>query len=252
MKNQSSNFNVFNFTFKAINNSRKTTSDGFNGFGKKRANQNVAYGTYANYVNKSGIYWIKNTKNDMIYIGSSKNIGSRIIKHFSQLRNGNHPNKLLLADFNKYGQDVFDFGVYEFTDVDLLNKERDYQLKISTPYLYNLQIKDYHRSDAQRLSCKIASRETHKTAEYREKMKRIKFNRIGRFEESTNKLLEVFENSDKACVKYNIARSTLLGCCNGSKKRAAGYVWHYLDSNNNILLQGKGRHRDVIQNEDIV
>ena len=50
----------------------------------------------------------------------------------------------------------------------------------------------------------------------------------------------------------NIAKSTLLGCCNGSKKRALGFIWHYLDANNNIMLQGKGRKRDIIQNEDIV
>ena len=27
---------------------------------------------------------------------------------------------------------------------------------------------------------------------------------------------------------------------------------YYLDANNNIMLQGKGRKRDIIQNEDIV
>lgn len=75
---------------------------------------------------------------------------------------------------------------------------------------------------------------------------------LGRFDENTGTLLEVFENSDQVCSKYPIAKSTLLGCCNGSKKRALGYVWHYLDNNNNIMLQGKGKKRDIIQNEDIV
>ena len=36
------------------------------------------------------------------------------------------------------------------------------------------------------------------------------------------------------------------------KKRALGFIWHYLDANNNIMLQGKSRKRDIIQNEDIV
>ena len=83
-------------------------------------------------------------------------------------------------------------------------------------------------------------------------MKTLKSNKIGKFDETLGNLLEVFENSDEVCAKYNIAKSTLLGCCNGSKKKALGYIWHYLDENNNIMLQGKGRKRDIIQNEDIV
>lgn len=243
---------LFSINIKLIRISKKATPDGFNGFGKQRSNQNVAYGTYSSLVKKSGIYWIKNKITNLIYIGSSKDIGSRIIKHFSQLRKGNHPNHLMLADYNKYGQNSFDFGVFEFIDIDLFIKERDYQRQYPLENLYNLQIKDTHRSDAQRLSCKTSSRETHKSIAYKNKMRALKINRIGKFEESTGNLLETFESSDEVCAKYNIAKSTLLGCCNGSKKRALGFVWHYLDNNNNIMLQGKGRKRDIIQNEDIV
>lgn len=242
----------FSINIKPIRTSRKATSDGFNGFGKQRSNQNVTYGTYSSLVKKSGIYWIKNKITNLMYIGSSKDIGSRIIKHFSQLRRGNHPNHLMLADYNKYGQNVFNFGVFEFTENDLFIKERDYQRQYKLEELYNLQIKDTHRSDAQRLSCKISNKEIHKSIEYKTKMKLLKSNRIGKFEESTGTLLETFESSEEVCAKYNIAKSTLLGCCNGSKKRALGFIWHYLDANNNIMLQGKGRKRDIIQNEDIV
>ena len=35
----------FSIVIKPIRTSRKATSDGFNGFGKQRSNQNVAYGT---------------------------------------------------------------------------------------------------------------------------------------------------------------------------------------------------------------
>lgn len=242
----------FSICIKPVRLNKKATPDGFNGFGKQRSNQNVTYGTYSHLVKKSGIYYIKNIINDLIYIGSSKDIGSRIIKHFSQLRKGNHPNHLMLADYNKYGQSAFEFGVFEFTKDDLFIKERDYQRLYKLEELYNLQIKDIHRSDAQRLSCKTSSRDTHKSVEYRTKMKMLKNNRIGKFDEATGELLETFESSEEVCNKYNIAKSTLLGCCNGSKKRALGFVWRYLDVNNNIMLQGKGRKRDIIQNEDIV
>lgn len=252
MKDKDFNNIKFNIVIKPIRTSLKATPDGFNGFGKQRSNQFVTYGTFSQWYKKAGIYYIKNKINNLIYIGSSKDIGSRLIKHFSQLRTNKHPNHLLVADYKKYGQDCFDFGVFELTDEDLFNKERNYQRKYSLNELYNLQIKDTHRSDFQRLACKTQNKSSHKTDEYRAKMRKIKINRIGKFEESTGILLETFESSDEVCAKYNIAKSTLLGCCNGSKKRALGYVWHYLDENNNIMTKGKGRNREILQNEDIV
>ena len=101
--------------------------------------------------------------------------------------------------------------------------------------LYNLQVKGSHRSDAQRLACKTSNKASHKTAEYRAKMKALKSNRIGKFDKQSGKLLEVYQDSDEACNKTKLAKSTLLGACNGSKKSAGGYIWHYLDENNNII-----------------
>lgn len=244
--------NTLHCTLRIVRTNKKATPDGFNGFGKQRSNQFVTYGTYSKWDKKSGIYWIKNKITNLIYIGSSKNIAHRISKHFSNLRVGNHPNHLLSADYNKYGQASFDFGVYELTEDNLFEKERDYQLQYSLSQLYNLQIKDNHRSDAQRLSYKTQSKASHKTEAYRNKMKAIKNNRIGKFDLDTNELLETFNNSDEVCSKYGMAKSSLLGCCNGSKKSIFGFKWRYLDENNNIILQGKGKKRDIIQNEDIV
>lgn len=230
----------------------KKKVEGFNGYGKQRNKHSVKYGTFSDWLGKSGIYWIKNSITNLIYIGSSTDIAKRLSKHFSQLRKGSHPNKTLLKDFNKYGQDSFEFGVYELTNDNLLEKEKDYQLKVSINELYNLQIKDHYRSNAQIESRKLIDMSNHKTLEYRAKMKAIKSNRIGRFDKITLELLETFDNSDEVCNKFNIAKSTLLGCCNGSKKTGIGFIWRYLDANNNILKQGKGKHRDIIQNEDIV
>ena len=42
----------FSINIKPVRTSRKTTSDGFNGFGKQRSNQNVTYGTYSSLVKK--------------------------------------------------------------------------------------------------------------------------------------------------------------------------------------------------------
>ena len=243
---------TFNLNFKKVRDSRKATPDGFNGFGKQRSNQFVTYGTYSSYVKKAGIYFIKNKISNMYYIGSSRDIGSRLIKHFSQLRKGNHPNGPLLADYNKYGVDSFEFGVLEYCNSNMSNKERDYQNQYGIDKLYNLQIKDTFHSKKQLNSWKHSDKSSHKTEEYRNKMRTMKINRIDKFDKINHKLIETFETTQEVCDKYNLTKSVIMGCCNGSKKSAYGFIWHYLDSENNIILQGKGKHRDIIHNEDIV
>lgn len=56
---------------------------------------------------KAGIYCIENTKNKKVYIGSSKNIYQRLLKHFALLKHNKHQNGHLQNAWNKYGEDVF-------------------------------------------------------------------------------------------------------------------------------------------------
>jgi group I intron endonuclease len=58
---------------------------------------------------KSGIYFIRNTINNKIYIGRSININSRLSNHRYQLRKNQHTNKHLQRSFNKYGEQNFRF-----------------------------------------------------------------------------------------------------------------------------------------------
>lgn len=230
------------FAFKKSKNSKN-----FNGIGNQRIGQYVLYGTYSQYQFVSGIYYIKNTITNMYYIGSSKNIGHRLSKHFSNLRKDKHPNIKLTNDYKKYGQDSFIFGILEKTDRDLLIKERDYQLKYNENELYNLQIKDTCRSEAQIYAAKHSSKESHKTPEYREKMRLIKSNRVARIDKKTLEILEIYENVSIAGIKCYLSNSTIMGACNGSKPQAGGYLWRYVDKNGNLIRQGKGRKRDIIE-----
>ena len=103
---------------------KKATPDGFNGYGKHRLGMFAFYGQFSKYRNKSGIYYLKNKVTGKIYIGSSNDIGSRISKHFSQLRKGNHPNNNMLKDYIAYGEDSFTFGVITYAFENLKSKER--------------------------------------------------------------------------------------------------------------------------------
>jgi group I intron endonuclease len=57
----------------------------------------------------TGIYQIRNKVNKKVYIGKSKDVRQRCKNHIKSLRDNQHHNRLLQKDFNKYGEDRFDF-----------------------------------------------------------------------------------------------------------------------------------------------
>ncbi len=69
--------------------------------------------TYQGHSKKSGVYKIINTTNARIYIGSAKEFKRRLTGHCRSLRKGTHHNKFLQNDFNKCGEDAFEFHVLE-------------------------------------------------------------------------------------------------------------------------------------------
>jgi group I intron endonuclease len=62
---------------------------------------------------KSGIYAIKNTINNKVYIGSAVNIDKRWVIHKIRLRQGKHHSEHLQHAWNKDGEQNFKFEVLE-------------------------------------------------------------------------------------------------------------------------------------------
>lgn len=60
-----------------------------------------------------GIYAITKSKSLKVYIGSTVNLCRRHGQHFSALRHGRHRNRHLQRAWDKYGEDIFEFGVLE-------------------------------------------------------------------------------------------------------------------------------------------
>lgn len=78
---------------------------------------------------KSGVYKIINIINNRIYIGSCKSFKQRYKEHLNSLRNNKHSNKFLQADFNKCGEDLFEFYILEVVEglkINRLEKEQYY------------------------------------------------------------------------------------------------------------------------------
>lgn len=60
-----------------------------------------------------GIYRITNLKNSKNYIGQSTNIERRFKYHIYNLKRGSHIITELQNDWNKYGEDAFEFAVIQ-------------------------------------------------------------------------------------------------------------------------------------------
>lgn len=83
---------------------------------------------------KSGIYKISNNINEKIYIGSAKNIKSRINVHRCYLLKNNHHSKRLQNHVNKYGIDSLIFEVVELCDILILLEREQFYIDYLNPF----------------------------------------------------------------------------------------------------------------------
>ena len=89
--------------------------------------------------NESGIYYIKNLKNNKIYIGQSVNIRKRLIHHKHELINNKHSNPHLQNSFNKNGIENFEFNYLEYCNINILTEKEKYYLNDNKLIYYNIR-----------------------------------------------------------------------------------------------------------------
>jgi group I intron endonuclease len=91
-------------------------------------------------LNSIGIYFIKSTIDDRLYIGSSKNIGKRLKHHFNALNRNKHANTHLQNYYNKYGISSLKCGIFtECSEDTLIEIEQVFIDKHNTNYrLFNI------------------------------------------------------------------------------------------------------------------
>ena len=66
---------------------------------------------------QAGVFWIKNTVNEKILLGSSLNLHGPLNRHKFILHFGKHDNAVLQKEWNEYGSDKFVFEVLETVKV---------------------------------------------------------------------------------------------------------------------------------------
>jgi|GEM_PF-4532255 len=90
-----------------------------------------------NTPNTAGLYLIVNTVTWKAYIGQSQRIASRFLSHRGALRGNKHSNRSLQEDWNKYGEAIFRFCVFEIMDASLLFEAEIQLISSSAGSCYN-------------------------------------------------------------------------------------------------------------------
>ena len=96
------------------------------------------------------IYLLKNNANGKIYVGRTSQFRYGKKSHINNLRANRHSNKMLQEDFNKYGEDFFEFEIVEEKESGYGRShiEQEWMIKLQTydcnfgynkndPYFFN-------------------------------------------------------------------------------------------------------------------
>lgn len=88
-------------------------------------------------MDKGGIYRIRNSQNEKIYVGSAAELRKRWRTHKSRLERGVHHSPKLQAAWKKYGAEAFVFEVIEYVEPAQLRRREQYYLDTLQPF-YNI------------------------------------------------------------------------------------------------------------------
>ena len=95
-----------------------------------------------------GIYMITNVENGRRYIGYSTAVNLRLSTHRSSLRKGNHINRLLQADFNKYGEGAFECSMIWVVDGEIYDTKEMVKAELAYIELLNPEYNSREASPA--------------------------------------------------------------------------------------------------------
>lgn len=208
---------------------------------------------------KVGVYCIRNTVNNKVYIGKSIDIHTRIKRHigFLNMKSKKHENPHFINAWWKYGRESFEYIVLEYLDLDetILSERELYWMKIydSTKRKagYNLrmdsstrmiihdetrkrlskaQIKRFQNPEERKKRGQISSKFWKENPDVKKEMskkvaqKKHKYH-IVQYDRDMNFIKEWFSveeliNSFPAYKWQNI-----YAVCNGYKPTMYGYVW---------------------------
>lgn len=91
-----------------------------------------------------GVYLIRNSQNDKVYIGRATDLQARFNRHRAELQFGNHRKRELQEIWNSFGESAFEFevlDVLEHKEDILANPDKELQI-ITEMWIQKLKKKD--------------------------------------------------------------------------------------------------------------
>jgi group I intron endonuclease len=210
-----------------------------------------------NDLGKSGIYLIRNTTNNKIYVGKAKCILKRMRQHVTLLnRKSKDENPHLINAWHKYGRNSFEYVVLEYLEIDLLAERELFWITslnaLDSEVGYNLRLdsstgmitSDETRqklSEAYKLRKEKFPELSKQNAEHisnywrnnpeekevmRSKLKKLKQKyRFLQYDKQKN-LIKVWDTiEDIIAANPEYKWQNIYAVCNGYKPSIYGYVW---------------------------
>lgn len=172
---------------------------------------------------QSGIYCIENTKNNKIYIGSSKNLYNRLSAHKCALNKNRHQNIKLQKSWNKHGSDNFICYVIEFCNPDILTTREQYYIDTLKPS-YNITLDVIRNSLSEESRIKIS-----KTLKEKYKSGEIKLTRFTPIDVYNTKgeYLNSYETIKSCSIELNVHESSIIRVLDKTHKQCKGFIFTY-------------------------
>jgi len=149
--------------------------------------------------NQSGIYLMQ--IGARMYVGSSVEIGKRLLTHRSRLKNNKHENCIMINCFNKYGEEQCYFKILEHCDEKVLCEREKFYIGVLKPEL-NVEL-DPVKQDSDYKSKKV----------YQYTM--------------TGKFIQEHDGCASAERSLNRSNSKISQCAMGKRKSAYDFLWSY-------------------------
>ena len=173
----------------------------------------------------SGIYCIENVINHKIYVGSSKNIYSRLLKHFALLRHNKHENAHLQNAWNKYGENNFTWTVLDRCGEAELTKREQYCIDLfGAEYNITRKIERNILSKESRIKQGNTRRRLHKEGKLKWNFNPVP---IYVYDLDGNLLFENPLGLKDTASKLGLSPSSICRVTNGTYQQCKGYRFSY-------------------------
>ena len=184
---------------------------------------------------RCGIYCIQNISNNKRYIGSSKNMYQRLLKHFALLRHNKHENIILQQSWNKHGEEVFDWYILEYCEENkLTEREQHYIDFFKTEYNITRKVERNVLSPESRMKQSA----TRKRLIAEGKMA-VNFNPKKTYQyDLQGNFVKEYDSLEQASIETGIHESTICRNLNGTYAMGGGYMWSHEYKESVLPYQG--------------